>query len=298
MALVDLAWKAWDDTRLAAVRAKGQWLALLNEDGEPLWELPAVTEMKWPESRGVAESVSLTVPVRTDTGGVHPIVAELVADGLGAVDEVGALIPVTGPARLVALERSDDGSVVGWEERRTMRVTHVAAIGDAHAPHTLKIFGVDILCYLDLLPAPSLPTAWEEAEFTRFTRDWIGGEEGGELFEQPRDLAAISLMNAADGGTISGPALEMIEGLLRDSFAAIYSLTGVEREPYAVHVSKPGDTDFLMLRPTDQSLWAEVGEAAITSGVTLGARLHWPRDEVVPGVSTKHAQIVFTMEVT
>lgn len=250
----------------------GQWIGLIDEDFVPLMDLPPVISMEWPDVRGSIDSVKLSFPVRTPSGRLHTAVSELIADNLGRVDNVGKLIPITGPARLVSLQRSGG-------QRRDMLITHAKADGDAQAPHTLTLFGVSAEGYLDLLPCPSNPLSWS-GEFTRFERDWVGPEETTALFEQPRDLASMTMITVADGASVDGMADEVLYRLIDESLAAVHRVAGITvNPPYLAVLDAPvGPQERMIHRPTDQTIWQEIGERALAAGVSIRASVWWPGD--------------------
>ena len=271
-------WVAHKKHREQVTKDTGECLVLMDEDWVPLFDLPPVMRMEWPDTRGTIDSVELTVHVRTPAGRVHAVVDELVAENLGKVDMVGKLIPVTGPARLIRLERAGT--------HKEMLITHVVAEGDAVAPHTLRILGVSVRGYLDLLPCPSNPVTWV-GNFTRFERDWVGPEDATATFEKPRDLAPMTMIDVADGASVEGMSDEVVFRLIDESLDAVHRMAGITTDPpYKAILEEPTGTPVRMIhRPTDQSIWQEVGERALTAGVSINASIWWPGDEPIPGVN-------------
>ena len=284
-------WKQHKAHREQVVEDRGQWLGLLDEDFIPIGglDLPPLTDMDWPQTRGEIDSVEMTLPVRTPAGRLHPVVSELVAENLGRVDAVGKLVPVTGPARLIRRERAGGRPL-------SMRVTHTVASGDARSPHTLAIYGISLLGYLDLLPCPSNPVTWVN-KFTRFTRDWVGPTNVAETFDQPRDLAEMTMITVADGATVSGDSDVVIHRLIRDSVQAAHRVAGRASDPvYAVVLEeRRAPARPMMLRPTDQTIWQEVAEDAMNAGVSIRADLWWPGDPMPRGLALTLPTIVFTV---
>lgn len=268
---------------------RGQWLGVTDEDGVPLVELPPVSDMSWPRTRGVIESVSLKLRARTESGRPHTVVDELIAHGLGTVDEVGRLEPLSGPARLLVLER--DGM-----RRAFARVTHAVADGDAHSPHTLTIHAVGGLGFLDMLPCPSNPLSWT-GPFTRFDRDWVGDETQLNLFASPRDLASCTMITVADGATVEGPADVVIHRLIDESLQAVNRIAEITADPPYITVRRQTGipSPRMILRPTDRTIWQEVADAALAAGVELTADLWWPGDPQPPGHILTRPTIVFTV---
>lgn len=283
----------WDEHRAdreQVVADQGQWLGLVDENLIPFMDLPQPSAMDWPEARGVIESVSITLRVRTPSGRPHAVVSELVAENLGRVDSVGRLVPVTGPTRLVSMQRRG-------RRVQTMLVTHVVAEGDALSPHTLTIHGVGLLGYLDLLPCPSNPLSWT-SEFTRFDRDWVGDPEEQELFETPRDLSSCTMITAADGATVEGLADDVIHRIIAESIDAVHRVAGITEDPpyAAVRYARQDVSPRMMLRPTDQTIWQEIAEPALSAGISITAHLWWPGDPQPPQVTLAAPTILFSVK--
>lgn len=287
----EVDWVAHRRHRAQVAEDMGRWLGLLDEDWVPMMDLPQETSMSWPTTRGSVDSIEVTVPVRTPTGGVHAVVDELVAEHLGVVDAAtGKLVPVTGPARFLAIERPGG-------PRRMARVTHVVADGDAEAPHTLTIHAVSENSYLELLPCPSSPTTWAKT-FTRFDRDWVGDETKRNLFDKPRDLAPMRMIVVADGATVHGPADEVIYRLVSESVEAVCRVAGIKEDPPYVVVRVPAAhaAGELFLRPTDQTIWQEISDACMSAGVSVVSSLWWPGDDPVPDKALQLPTLVFTVK--
>lgn len=271
----------------------GEWVGLLDENFLPIMDLPQRIDMSWPDARGAIDSVMMRIRVRTPSGRLHAVVRELVAENLGVVDSYGELIPVTGPARFVHMEAADKDP---W----TMRVTHVEVEGDAELPHTLTIHGVTMEAYLDLLPCPSNPVTWD-GEYTRFNRDWVGPEGEQELFTQPRDLSSCTMIAVADGASVDGDSDVVIHRLIKESIDAVHRVidpeTLVDGPVYvAVLGERRAASRRLILRPTDQTLWKEVGDAALASGVGIRADLWLPGSpQPSPDLTLTAPTIIFTV---
>lgn len=273
MRTLSFNWIAHKKHRDQVAEDLGQWIGLLDENWSPLFDLPQVSDLRWPKTRGSIESVSMRLRVRTPSGRLHAVVRELVAENLGKVDTLGRLIPVTGSARFVRQEPKG-------QEPWTMRVTHVEVEGDALLPHTMTIHGVTMEAYLDLLPCPSNPLTWTGG-FTRFTRDWVGEADAQNLFRQPRDLASCTMIAVADGASVDGDSDQVIHRLIDESIEAVHRVADPEilaNGPVyvAVMAERKADPYRMILRPTDQSLWKEIGDAALAYGVGVRADLWLP----------------------
>lgn len=286
-------WYTHQAHREQVARDRGEWIGLLDENWTPLFDLPQITDLDWPDNRGAIESASLRLRVRTPSGRLHAVVRELVAENLGKADTLGRLIPVTGPARFVRQEPLG-------QEPWTMRVTHVEVEGDALLPHTMTIHGVTMEGYLDLLPCPSNPLTWT-GQFTRFTRDWVGAEGEQELFRQPRDLASCTMIAVADGASVDGDSDVVIHRLLQESIDAVHRNADpevlAEGPVYvAVLAERKAEAHRMILRPTDQSLWKELGDAAMAYGVGIRADLWLPgQPQPIPDGLLTAPTLIFTV---
>lgn len=287
------SWLSHQAHRDQVAQDRGEWIGLLDENWVPLFDLPQVSDLEWPDTRGSIESASLRMRVRTPSGRLHAVVRELVAENLGQADTLGRLIPVTGPARFVRQEpRGQDP----W----TMRVTHVEVEGDALLPHTMTIHGVTMEGYLDLLPCPSNPLTWKGL-FTRFTRDWVGAEGEQELFRQPRDLASCTMIAVADGASVDGDSDVVIHRLLQESIDAVHRVADPEVVAdgpvyMAILAERKATPHRMILRPTDQSLWKELGDSAMAYGVGIRADLWLPGSpQPLPGGALTAPTVIFTV---
>lgn len=286
----EIDWADHKAYRAQCVKDTGSWIGLLDQDWVPMMGLPAPVSMRWPRVRGAIDSIEITLPVRTPSGLPHPVVRELVADELGEVDELGRLVPHTGPARLIAVEQA------GFQ-RRVMLITHTVAEGDEHSPHTLTIHGVSLAGYLDLIPCPSNPVSWK-GDFTRFDRDWVGDPTTRDLYRQPRDLAPATMIAVADGASVEGDADHVIHRLLKESFDAVHRIAGITTDPVyiAVLAERQGTPQRMIHRPTDETLWKELAARALAANVTVTPQLWWPGDTPVPDHhNLKLPTLIFTV---
>lgn len=267
----------------------GQWIGLLNADGEPMMDLPPAIALTAPSSRNAPSSLELKIPCRGRTVGVvHRAVTELIAEQLGTLTPQGQLVPVVDKTRFVAIERAG--------VRRVYWVTHTIADGGADAPSTLTIHGVDLLKMLSRFPAISAPTTWKNS-FRRFTRDWVGPEDTTVQFAKPRDLTGMQMVTVADGATLEGPAEDTIRRLISESLIAAYRVAGITSDfPIQVDPNPTGKSSpRILLRPTDGPLWEEIAQPAAAAGVQISTRMWWPQDPPIAGMSLVKPTIVVTV---
>lgn len=281
-------WVAHRKHREHVAKTTGQWVGLLDSDGVPLIDLPPVVSMVAPEARNSPSSLELTIVCRSNQGIVHPIVDELIAEKLGALDNEGQLVPVNDKTRFIAIERAGI--------RRVYWVTHSVARGESDAPATLTVHGVDLLKMLSWFPAMSAPLSWKYA-FRRFTRDWVGPENTTVQFSKPRDLAGMQMVTAADGATLEGPAEETIRRLISESLVAAFRVAGITDDlPIQVNPRTSGvPSPRILLRPTDGPLWEEIAQPAAAAGVHVSAVMWWPHDAPIPGLALTQPTVVITV---
>lgn len=289
---VNLDWATHRLHRRQVADDLGMWVGLLDENGVPMLEAPPVVSLSAPEVRGVPGELMAEFSVQSPRGHVHPMVDDLIADGLGRVDAQGQLDVVSDATRFISIE-------LPAEVRRTYRVTHCVASGLGDAPSRLVVHGVDMLKLLDLVPAISAPLSWV-GEWTTFTRDWAGPENTGITFDKPRDLAGMQMVTVADGATVEGPAEDTIRRVVTESLAAAFRVAGVATDPPIV-VDPAGSgvpSPHVLIRPTDGPLLSEIMPVALAAGVVISARMWWPGDDPVPGLVMASPTVVVEIRQT
>lgn len=283
-------WTAHRKHREQAIADTGQWVGLLDADGNPLMDLPPVVSMVAPEARNDPGSLELTVLCRSSRGIIHPVVTELIAKQLGMLSPEGKLVPVADRTRFVAIERAGVPRRVYW-------VTHTVARGDADAPATLTIHGVGLTKLLSRFPAISAPTTWQQS-FKRFERDWVGPENTKVTFSRPRELAGMKMVTVADGATLDGPAEVTIRRLVAESLAAAFRVAGITKDlPIQVATTPTGrPSPRILLRPTDGPLLEEIAQPAAAAGVIITAQMWWPGDPPIVGLTLALPTVVVMVE--
>lgn len=255
-----MQWRAHIDQ---VVGDEGQWVGILDEDGWPILDLPAVVSITAEETRLTPGSAEVVVSVANGAG--RRVLDELVADGLGAIDAEKRLVPASGPTRILCLVRPG--------ERRVFTVTHAVVAGGL-APSTLTIHGVDLLDSLAWWPCPSVPLEWTNARFSTWTTD-----ASGATYAWPRRLAPVEFATTADGYTVRGPARDTLRRLVQDSFDAVNMLMGWQ-DPHAV-VDFAGGTDTspeVILRVPDEPVLDTIADTARIAGISIDVDLWWPGD--------------------
>lgn len=270
-------WRAFAKRRESVIKSRGEWVGLLDENGELLCECPPYESMKAPLTRLNPESFEAKFRVSTE-GFVHQIVDELIADGLGAQDEGLRLVPVMGPSRFIMVERES------W--RAVYRVQLTKAECDARVPHSLTVHGTDMLSELMFLPGWSAP-GQVKGEFK------LQDSDLGSKYAKPRMYAPVKMAAVADGFTFDGPADQVIKRMIRESLQATYGLFGVEDWPVVVAETSTGKPSRrLLLRPSDNSLWDEISAPAQMAGCVVKARMWLPGDKNPVGLSLSKPSIV------
>lgn len=289
---MEFNWENHKKHRDQVIADQGQWLGLLDENATPMMDLPPVMEMRMPEATNDTASGMVKLRVQSASGIVHPVIHQLIADGLGKTDDVGRLVPLSEATRFIAIERA--GS------RRVFRVDFAVAEGGAGAPSVLAVHGTDMLKTLARFPAMSGPTTWT-GKWTRFTRDWAGPENVGVQFDKPRDLQDIKMVTVADGATEQGAAEPLIRKIISDSLAATWRAIGREDlladPPVQVDPNPSGrKSKNILIRPTDRSIWEELAPLAAAAGVSISAEMWWPTDAPISGLNLKSPTIVIKVE--
>lgn len=274
-------WDAHRKHREQVIRDQGEWIGLVDEDGVPLFDLPLPMEFTAPSTHLNPESLSMTLPTRMPSGEQHPVMAQLIADGLGASDTEGRLQPVSGPSRFIVIEHS---------KRQVFRVGFARAQGEAGSPSALEIGAVDLLNALDGLPCFSIPglvkPEWKQA----------AGDYGAQ-FKKPRRLSMLKMAQVADGYSVEGPAEETMRRLIKESLDALHRVFGITEDfPYAVSSQSSGKpSPHVIIRPQDRSLLEELTPICQMAGCSLHASLWWPGDPQPPGLELTMPTIVFAV---
>lgn len=251
-----------------------------------MFDLPPLTELTAPRVRNSPTSMRARLGVKSRLGHVHPVVDELIGEGLGQVDGQGQLVVESESTRFLAVERPGD-------VRRFYRVSHAVVSGLGEAPSEIEVHGNDLLKFLAMFPAMSAPATWT-GEWETFTRDWAGPQGEEILFNKPRDLSGMQMVTVADGATIEGPAEDTIRQLISESLEAAFRVAGVSDNP-PIQVSPVGsgaESPHVLIRPTDKPLWDEVVPVAMAAGVVVSASWWWPGDHSVEGLVLTRPTIV------
>jgi len=272
---VSVDWAQHRAHRAQVVADDGQWLGLLDADFVPIMDLPPVVSLSAPQTRNNPESLEVALRVQSAAGHVHPVVGQVIADGLGRVDAEGKLVPLTEASRLVALERPG--------ERRLFKITHAVASGGADAPATLTVHAIDCLDLLGGYPCWSVPNS--------ITGQWHRlAEDYAVTWSRPRDMQSLHMAAQADGFSVAGKAVEVIYRLVSESLAATYRAVGiseVSRMPTLAVPPAPSSSPEVLVRPEDASIWEVVQPVAAAAGVRVSARLWWPGDPVETAVEAR-----------
>lgn len=279
----------WDEHRKhrqQVIETHGRWVGLCDENCEPLMDFPPVVSMTAPESRLNLEDFEAVTTTRTSSGEIHPIVDELIASpkavGMQQVD--------TGPSRWVVVETEG--------KRLAYKVVNPTLTLYDQEPVTLHIRASDALSRLQFFPGMSWPGTWKPVWRT-FTRDWVGPERAAVMFKQPRELADMKMATAADGWVLSGPAEATIRKFITECLNAAFRIAQVpssdryiQVDPNASGVKSPD----LLMRPQDGTLWEEIEQVCLMSGVVVSTSLWWPGDTPVRGLSLSKPTLVVKVE--
>lgn len=244
------------------------WAGLLDENMTPLMDSAPIIPgtLTAPGMRNSPTDFSVQVQVRSARGVTHPMVDELIADGLGDIDAQGRLVPLVDATRFFAIQRSG-------MQQRVYKIRFVVARGGPFGPVTLEIHASDELSLLNGFVAWSVPTS-VTGGWVRLDRDWAAE------WKRERDVQNLTMAAQADGFSMTGPAEATIRRLVHESLVTSCHAVGVDSDlPFVV--SRIGSDEVspdLILRPTDGPLWDTISAAAMASGVTVSVRAWWPGD--------------------
>lgn len=261
-------WKQFNAHRTAVVESTGQYLALLDENGHPICDLPSPSEMQAPRERNAASSLQVTFPVSTVDGGVHPVARALVDDTIG-LEPSGAITP-TPKTRFVLVDRPGSS----W----CYRVAQRMATGPSNLLQEITLHGVDVVSFLQQLPAPTQPAKWASTKFHTFEKDWLAVTDQTARFKTSRDIAEVDFYDSyLSDQVISGSADEAIARVIRESVDSVTKLVGVTPSPFSVTVTKSGTTvDQILIKPDDGFLWDLIMPRATAAGVDVTASMVFP----------------------
>ena len=252
-------WAKFAAHRRSVVESTGQYLGLLDENGYPMCDLPAPSEMQAPRERNAVSSLQVTFPVSAMDGGVHPAARALVDDTIG-VEPSGVITP-TPKTRFVLVERPGSS----W----CYRVAQRMATGPSEKLREIN---------LQQLPCPTQPAKWASTTFRTFERDWLAVTDESAKFKTPRDIAEVDFYDSyLSDQVIAGPADEAIGRVIRESLEAVTTLAGVRPSPFSVTVTKTDRVaDDVLIKPDDSFIWDVVMPRATAAGVAITASMAFP----------------------
>lgn len=261
-------WVKWAAHRKAVVNATGQYLGLLDENGHPLCDLPAPSEMQAPRERNAVSSLQVTFPVSKMGSSVHPAARALVDDTIGL--EPSGVITPTPKTRFVLVDRPGSS----W----CYRVAQRMATGPSNRLQEITLHGVDVVSFLQQLPAPTQPAKWASTKFHTLEKDWLAVTDQTARFKTSRDIAEVDFYDSyLSDQVISGRADEAIARVIRESVDSVTKLVGVTPSPFSVTVTKSGTTvDQILIKPDDGFLWDLIMPRATAAGVDVTASMVFP----------------------
>ncbi|WP_368267082.1 hypothetical protein [Corynebacterium ulcerans] len=274
-------WEQFAQHRAAVIHDYGMWIGLMDNNMNPIMDMPAPISIDAPITRMAPSSCKAVFKTRVD-GNIHPMVDHLIAENLAKIDEQGQLIAAAQDAIFLAIE-------VAHGIRNVYKGVFTVASGDQESPTLLEFNGVcEIQWTLGALPCPSAPFSWT-GKWVNLDQDWAG------QWTKTRTMADIKIAEVADGFTLSGSADTTIEKLISQSLDAINTMlkTKDRRLPIAVKPVTPNPTSpQLVIRPTDRFIWDEISDLALAAGVLVKCTTWWPHDPLVPGLDLKEPTVV------
>lgn len=283
--MVGFDWVAHRKHRDQVIADHGQWVGLFDEQGEPLMDMPPIVDMNAPEVRSEPGSLSMSVLVRSRSDVLHPIVSELVADGLD-IDDNGVFIERVNQTRMVVVERPGNGP----DSRRAYTVIAPETTIAGSLPSVLTMDGVDVLTKLKGLPCMSIPETWT-GQWIDADRDWAGP------WEQTREIQDAKFASVADGFTDSGPAEATIRQVITRSLQTLAVAEGMSQFPIVVDQTPTGyPSPDVVIRRTDDYIWSTVAAHAAAAGVRITAHLWLPGDDWGPSGLTLPTIVVYVRQ--
>ena len=276
-------WVGWRDHIDRVVDTDGEWVGILNGEGEPLWELEAYAYDVSSRNLDVTDG-TLTVPVVTKDGDYHPLVTAFFGDGFGT-NSASILQPGENLGYMLCVQHPG-----GVEGRMVSTISYpTLEPGPDGEPATLTFQTMELLGELNFRLAASIPETWGAQPFKRWERDQ------GKVYKVARDLSPLEIattswvLTTAPKQTdtvnvkhnLSGPAVERISDVIQKSLDAADKLDGTTGDPAFVVSPGGGTSPRVRIARRDEPVWGTVAETARLAGVSLSARLWWPGDEPV-----------------
>lgn len=274
MALTAAEWARERAQIEQAVTDKGQWVGLLDGEGEPVAELPG-RDLDLGSAVQSIEEGTATFPVGTPDGSVHPLVARMFGDAIGG-DGSALLDPGDNQGYMLCVQNAG-----GIEGRYVYTVEFPTLEGDKVGPLTLRMDVLELLGVLNFRPCPSVLSTWGEYPMKLWDTD------AGKPYRVKRPLAPMQMATIAWGHTSKGPAVTTIARVVQDSLDA-YDTAFSYDPSFVVQVPEGVDTSpEVLIRRQDNTVWDTVGEVARLAGVAISARMWWPGDPAVNTLSGK-----------
>lgn len=274
-------WQQWQKHVTQKIKDEGQWVGLADENWEPLMDMPRTEEMDASGLRLSPADLEATMPVQHE-GVTHPVVSELISDGLGVFSESGKIEPNTSAARNIIVQRA------GQRSRQAYFVAMTRAEGQGDAPEKITVSAQDLMGLLAATPCPSVPRQWGKEPM----KLWV--EDAGGKYRTPRFYGAVEMADSLDGYTMHGPAVKVIKELIQDSVDAVCAQMGFGRPHMVVDWSTPDESDEVVIRLSDQMVLDAVADTARVSGVNVSCWLWWPGDDPVLARVRRGAPAVLT----
>ena len=269
-------WDSHKKHRAQVVADFGQWIGLLDENGQPICDLPQPLTMTAPRGRGSVGSFQATFDLGDETGGLsHPAVRALIDDTMGVTDGTGHVTP-TSHTRIIVIERATgrrQAYEVAQRKSKTMAGTH----------HVMEINGADMVGKLSRIPIMSMPASWTALTgnyaWADITNAWADADITIPM-NGDYEAKRITLAKRATGGFTQGgtePGEQTLWRVLDESIRAAFTLAGTRAGIVAV---KPETSlvDPMLIKPSDGDVWTELSARATAAGITISSDWWFPGD--------------------
>ncbi|WP_313546402.1 hypothetical protein [Corynebacterium sp.] len=270
--------------RTWVAKTQGRYWGIADSDGNPLMDLPpALPGFEVPRTLNATSSAQASFIIRSRRGHLHPVVATLVDEKLGAADSDGRLEPALKGTFFLVHQ-------VG-EYRQTFLIGSVALSGPSDGPNTMEIRAANMTTLIDGIPLWSYPRSLR-GRWRTVDQDFAGP------WTKSYELQNVFFGAQADGFTVTGPAEETIRTLMDETLAATWRAIDYQGDPPVVVDPTPSgrQSPNIMIRPDDGFLWQTLAPIAAMSGVSIDSFMWWPGDSPVEGHQLTQPTVVITVE--
>lgn len=272
MALTSSEWKNWRARMELSVEAKKYFLAVLNDEFEPVCEIPNVVDLEAPRSKNAVTDFRCTFPALDKDGQPYEVMDILVDQGFGSQDETSKLAITSDRTWYIMCQFPG-----GEEARHVYQIVYPRVAFSGFETGLMTIEAQEVLCVLAQWPCPSVPAIWGHEP----VRDWW--QDAGGKYDKAYRYAPIEMATVANGYTTRGEGVKAIQSVIQDSIDAGYKVLPEFKIPHlVVDQTYTGPSPTVLIRREDKTLWETIEQPAKLSNVQVRVDLWWPGDKPVP----------------